>query len=464
NRSAFVDGCKANKISPKLANKIFDHMTTFGSYGFNKSHTVAYATVAYQTAYLKANYPTEVLAALLTSEIGRSAIDVEDKENKLVTYLEEAKSLGIPVLPPDVQKSQDLFSIERSPEGAAGPGIAPAAIRFGLLAIKNVGSGAVESILKTRKEEGLFAHLENLLARVDLRQVNKKVLESLIKAGALDSLSNDSATHQCRARMLEEIETLLLKQTRIKEEKRAGQGLLFEPSSADSPPSGANTSQPSSLSDHELLKFEREVLGFYLSGHPLQRYRGAMACVVSHTCATLSQHLAGTIRIAGMITGVKRLVTRAKGEPWARASLEDLTGTVTLLVFPKKYAEGLGKKLQMNQIVAVSGRLNDRGDDETREKELIAEDILPMEEALVQWSKSLTLSLPPSPLQEPCLKNLKILLGKHPGPCPVYLEIPTLDHGMAVIETQERVRPSHELLEEIEKTLGEKTWRIASTS
>ncbi|MBI4057436.1 MAG: DNA polymerase III subunit alpha [Elusimicrobia bacterium] len=441
NRSAFVEGCKTKKIPLRLANKIFDHMVTFGGYGFNKSHTVAYATVAYQTAYLKANYPVEFLTALLTSEIGRSAIDAEDKENKLVTYLEEAKFLGIAIMPPDVQKSEGLFSVERSE--------AMASIRFGLLAIKNVGSGAVDSILQARRDNGPFSSRENFLMRVDLRQVNKKVLESLIKAGALDSLGTSPA-QTGRAQLLNDLETLLHRHTRMKEEQKSGQGFLFE--SAETVGNGtANSSTPaSSLSDTELLKFEREVLGFYLSGHPLQRWQVALRSVTTHTCSTLSRQVAGTVRVAGLLTSVRRLVTREKGEPWARSSLEDLTGTVNVLVFPKSYAAGLGKKLQAGHIIAVSGRLNERGREEG-EAELIAEDILPIEEALARWARSLTLSISSGSLQEARLKNLKELLSKHPGSCPVFLEVHSPNQGKALVQTEERVKPSYALLEEIEK-------------
>ena len=255
-RGKFVDGCGKNKIKDKLAHKIYDQMVKFGGYGFNKSHSAAYGLVAYQTAFLKANYPIEFMTAVATSEIGHSSIGNADKENKLVTYLEEAKHMGLKILPPSIQASEAKFSIEGDDS-----------IRFGLVAIKNVGEGAVDSMLAARKD-GPFKDLDDFCARVDLHAANKKVLESLVKAGALDTLDPGETAGEKRARLLSKLDDSVDRQARIREDLARGQGLLFGAAAAP-PPTATQAPPVAPISEHDVLKFEKEVLGFYFSGHPL---------------------------------------------------------------------------------------------------------------------------------------------------------------------------------------------------
>ncbi|MBU6428972.1 MAG: DNA polymerase III subunit alpha, partial [Cyanobacteria bacterium REEB65] len=315
-RAKFVEGCGKNKIKDKIANKIFDQMVKFGGYGFNKSHSAAYGLVAYQTAYLKANYPIEFMTAVATSEIGHSAIGNADKENKLVTYLEEAKDMGMQVLPPDIQTSEAKFSIEGDN-----------AIRFGLVAIKNVGQGAVDSILKARSD-GLFKDLADLCARVDLHAANKKTFESLIQAGALDSLVAGGSAAEKRSNLLNRLEATMDRQAKMREELSRGQGLLFGAIAAvdDAPPAATADAPAVALSDNDTLKLEKDVLGFYFSGHPLLEVRHKVKAVATHEIAKLSAEITAPVRLAGMINQVKRMVTKAKGEQWASGELEDLSG------------------------------------------------------------------------------------------------------------------------------------------
>lgn len=449
-RSAFIEGCRKNKITPKLANKIFDQMVKFGGYGFNKSHSTAYALVSYQTAYLKANYPVEFMTALLSSEIGRSAVGAEDKENKLVGYIADTRAMGFKVLPPDVQRSRALFSIERLPDGGR-------AVRFGLLAVKNVGQGAAESIAEAGLR-GDFSSLDDFCSRIDLRQANKKVLESLIKAGALDRLYPEVPPPQGRAQMMAQIETLLGSLSKIKEEARKGQEFLFE----ERP--GLSSASVPAWSEQDLLKNEKEVLGFYFSGHPLRRYEDRLKIASTHQIAAIPKGFSQTVRLAGMITLIERKLTKKKGEPWARATLEDLSGEIALLVFPRTYASGIGKMLKTDTVFVAAGRIMARGEEGEAEPELIVEDLTPLDSAVKRWARGLVISLKEKALEEGSLKSLKEALRRRPGPCPVLLRVQTAQNQSALVETPEQVDLSQDLFDDLEKVLGGRTWKIESVS
>ncbi|HVO33362.1 MAG TPA: DNA polymerase III subunit alpha, partial [Elusimicrobiota bacterium] len=298
-RGLFMDGAQAKGIKEKTAHHVFEQIVTFGGYGFNKSHSTAYGLVSYQTAFLKANYPVEFMAAVLTSEIGHSAIGKEE-DSKLVTFLAETQAMGIAVLPPDVQRSFSEFSIEPLPgkADAGGPasgnghagGTNPApverrrrsrqpvtgidgAIRFGLLAVKNVGSGAVESIEAARISGGEFGSVEDLCQRIDLRQANRKVLESLAKAGAMDSLVSETP-RRGRPKILAALDGVIARSAKIREEHQMGQSSFFDwkdmaPPAAPARAANGELPKAPEWAEHEFLGFEKEVLGFYLSGHPL---------------------------------------------------------------------------------------------------------------------------------------------------------------------------------------------------
>lgn len=458
-RSKFTEGCRANAINPKLATKIFDQMAQFAGYGFNKSHSVAYALVAYQTAYLKARYPIEFMTALLTSEIGHSPIGVEGKENKLVTCIEKAEEMGIDILPPDVGASRSDFSIEKNRDGKE-------CIRFGLSAVKNVGVESVSSIVRAREEGGPFKSLADFCRRIDLRHTNKKVLESLAKAGALDSLYPGMPPAQSRASALSEISGTVEIEGKLKEEQEKGQWMLFDSASAPAGPgddAAAQKARP--LAEHELLQYEKEVLGFYFSGHPLGRYKRHLAMLASHPVETvLSGKVSNTVRLAGMIIQVKKMQSKKTNEPWAKFEFEDLTGSVSVMAFPKTFARH-GGRISPNSIVVVVGNVKIRPDSNPPQAEIFAEDIVPLYEALSRWGKNLIISFSKAAvMEEEQLTALRELLGRHPGKCPVYLKLDTPVHGAAVVETSERVALTEGLVTEIEKTLGERTWLIESAS
>jgi len=441
-RVKFVEQAKKfHDVSNKLSSKIFDDMAKFAGYGFNKSHSVAYALVAYHTAWLKANYPVEFMAALLTSEIGKSAVNSEDKENKLVTYIGEAQDMEIAILGPSVNRSQKKFSIEKHQDK---PGI-----RFALTAVKNVGEGVVEAIVAERDKNGPFRSFEEFTLRVDSKQLNKRVTESLGKGGAFDCFYPAEKPEISRTKAMEAVEAFCGGNSRD-----INQAMLF----------GEEKKASAVMSEHALLKNEREVLGFYFSGHPLNSYRRHLAMVSN---AQADKVLAAgfaegaIVRVAGIVAQFKSMQTKKTGEAMAKFEVEDLTGNVGVCLFPKKY-KMYGSQLGPNKIVVVTGKVQ-KSDFGEQNYELIAEEVYTLYDAMNKWARGLVLNLPEGILfDEKQLHEFKTALGKHQGMCPVYFQVNTKGRGTYMIETTERVALSDSLLHDIERLLGDKTWKVES--
>jgi len=314
-RDIFVKGCASlNKIPAGKANQIFDLLEKFAGYGFNKSHAAAYAIVSYQTAYLKANYPVEFFCAMMTNDMADTA--------KLSLYINEARFMGIEVLPPNVNESQVYFAPapcsaaspkQSSANGSPQPENTSLAIRFGLAAIKGVGEVAVQAILKARSEGGKFQTLSNMCERVDGRSVSRKVLEALIKCGACDGLG------QTRATLFAQIDRTMARAASIIGDRQRGQSSLFgalEDRSSRMPE--AITSLPE-WPDHDLLANEKELLGFYVTGHPLNPYAHILKSYALATTATLAQvQNRGLTRIGGLISAVQNGISKkaANPTPW----------------------------------------------------------------------------------------------------------------------------------------------------
>jgi DNA polymerase III subunit alpha len=461
-RETFMKGSKEKGIAPKIAQHVFEQIVHFGGYGFNKSHSTAYGLVAYQTAYLKANYPPEYMTALLTSEIGHSTVGREEG-SKLVNFISEAEEMGIKILPPDVLHSLSSFSLEKFPDMAADAGTPQIdAIRFGLLAIKNVGEGAVDAIVDAREKGNMFKSLEDFCHHVDMRQVNKKVVESLIKSGAMDKLSPDEPL-KGRPKFLLQMDMLMAHAVKLKEDAESGQEALFDLKEVSRPVvkgTGPGTVSPGGdpgWSEHELLAYEKEVLGFYLSGHPLARYQSELNLFSTHRLDKLPQASNTSVRIAGMIVSVRRLVTKARKEPYARCQFEDLHGMVDLVVFPKAYAT-LSQYLKSAEMVVVSGRMNRRLDEGP--VEILVEDMIPLARAREQYVSELLVKMITPGLEDSVLEDLRKTLERHPGRCLVCLEVQTPPKGTVIVETDLRVKPSEQLFQEIEQRLGRESWQI----
>ncbi len=450
-RGKFIEGAKKNNIDKKLAEKVFDNIVHFGGYGFNKSHAAAYGMVAYRTAYLKANYPQAFMTALLNSEIGRSAV-ANEEDNKLVGYLQDTEAMKIKILPPDIQTSPTRFTPENGN------------IRFGLMAVKNVGEGAVESIIASRSEKGPFKSWNDFINRVDLHAANRKVLESLIKAGAFDSLGAEGADmHFTRADLTSKLDMSLEIAASSKQDESAGQGQLFD--SGEFMKEIASPLKVEPWPDHTALAFEKEVLGFYLSGHPLAQH---MQDIVSFAQYRLDRLPPGSqdfknapmVRLAGMLVNPKRMVSKEKKEQYARFKLEDMYGEIEAVVFPRGYP-GLAKYIVPNNFVVIKGKLSAR-DSNT---ELIVEDIKLLAEAkqlFTPYLREVHIKVSSAGLEDGLLDQLKNVIGKFPGTSPVLLDVLTPPSGEYVVETGLKIAAEQNFFLELEKMLGPESWELLS--
>ncbi len=425
-RKNFLSGCIKNGIRESTANKIFDLIDYFSGYGFNKSHSTAYALISYRTAYLKANYPIEFMTALLTSE--------RDNTDKIVEYVSEAERMGLTVAPPDINSSAVLFKVEDAHT-----------IRFGLLAIKNVGKGAAEAIVKARAP-GEFKSLTDLCQRLDLRVANRKVLESLIKCGALDSFAT------LRARMFANLDIVLEVAQKAQKEKSSGQISFFDQLAVE--PSFAKTTNALSnckeWSEPEMLAFEKDMLGFYISGHPLARYAKQLKRFISCSLKNLHEHKdQDAIKIVGLIVKIKHTLTRAKQEKMAILKLEDLEGLVEVLVFPRAFAK-VGAYILPNSVVYIRGILDLKEDT----PKIIVEDLFPFEE-IYKLITAMNINL--SGIRENIFESLKALLEEHRGNIPVYLRLdtPSKTHVQLVVGEGLYVRPNEKLIADLDEMIGE---------
>ena len=398
----------------------------FSGYGFNKSHSTAYALISYRTAYLKANYPVEFMTALLTSE--------RDNTDKIVEYVNEAGRMGLEVLPPDINESGALFKV-----------VDNKTIRFGLLAIKNVGEGAVESIVEERKS-GKFASLEDLCQHIDLRLANRKVLESLIKCGALDSFKI------ARAKMFASLDHILESASRTQKEKAKGQLSFFDQGLSTNGFKQLTNDMPQihEWPEPQLLAFEKDMLGFYVSGHPLARYARQLKRFVSSSINDLHQHKdEDEVKIVGLIVKVKHTITRAKQEKMAILKLEDLDGSVELLVFPRAFQK-VSRYIHPNSVVLVRGTLNLKEDT----PKILVNDLFPFDE-IYKLITAMSINL--SGLRENVFETLKELLAASRGNIPIYLNLdtPAKSRVQLVVGEGFYVSPSEKLIADIEDLLGE---------
>ncbi len=338
-RRNFIAGAKKNGFSTEVASEVFALIEPFAGYAFNKAHSVSYALIAYQTAYLKANYPAEYMTAFLTTNA--------DQLEKVASAIAECRRLEITVLPPDINRSQANFSIEKGDNGAL-------AIYFGLTAIKNVGLSAIEPILAERDKGGDFKSIEDLCRRVDLRGVNKRVLESLIKAGTLDCLGS-------RGALLQSVNSILSLAQREQHLRETGQATMFDLWGKEMPvPVPGLDLAVADISVKEKLAWEKELMGVYLSGHPFSAFADKIGAEIT-LCGQIDAELAGqTIEVAGMVVSVRYLFTRDQ-HPFASAILEDLSGSIEVMVWPKVFTN-TRDLWQEGNILLVGGRVRVRDD------------------------------------------------------------------------------------------------------
>ena len=420
-RERFTQGARKNKIDPKKATEIFDQMETFARYGFNKSHSAAYALISYQTAYLKAHYPVEFMAALLSSEMGDT--------DKVIKNLAECRERGIEVLPPDINESRADFTVVGDK------------IRFGLAAVKNVGEKAVEVVLESREREGVFESLFNFCRRVDLSAVNRRVVENLIKCGAFDSAGVS------RARMIAVLDEAMKTGQSYQKGQQSNQIDIFDglgggwgngsENSADSYP------EVDEWSAQQQLVFEKESLGFYITGHPLDKYESALKKLTSGAIVNIREKpIAGEVKVGGVVTALKLRNTK-KGERYASFQLEDKTGFIEVLVWPDIYRRCMETLVQDDPIL-VQGRL-EVGEDRIQ---VIANDVIPIAQASYpaqptsssvrqdrrQNGDGIHFYLRGQEVTSEELGQLHETLLRYPGPCTVFLHLSMPDKSETIIE------------------------------
>jgi len=454
-REVFVKGCaRVNGIPAGKANQIFDLLEKFAGYGFNKSHAAAYAVVAYQTAYLKANYPVEFLCAMMTNDMSDTA--------KLSHYINEARVMGIEVLPPDVNESAVNFAPApfRNPKenGAIASGQDSnnanhaSAIRFGLAAIKGVGEVAVEAILKARNEVGRFNSLAALCEHVDTRTLSRKVLEALIKCGACDSLG------QTRATLFAQIERALARAASINGDRQRGQSSLFGALEEKATQSADFSVNLPEWPQHELLAYEKELLGFYVTGHPLTPFAPILEKYTLATTITLAQLPNRTVtRVGGLIAAVQNGVSKKSGKPYAMVTLEDLEGSVQVLCMNENYDKNR-ELLILGKAILVVGEVN-VGDERPK---IFPQDIMPLEDAPRRFTKQVHLRLHTSHLNPGHLESIQQLISTYPGKCPLFLCFMRPTGEVIFIETHEKffVMPSQKLQQAADELFGEETYYV----
>jgi len=422
-RAKFLEGCAKNNILEKKAERIFDLMEEFAGYGFNKSHSCAYALLAYQTAYMKTHYPVEFMAALLTAESGST--------EKIVKYINEARGMGISILPPDVNESDLYFT----PVGES--------IRFGLAAIKNVGENTAKAIRESRLSKGEFKSLYGFCDRIETRFLNKRVFESLIKSGAMDPLG----ARECLLASVDEVLAAQLRAARIRE---TGQHGLFGAAAAPAPVP-FELSEAAQWSEEERLASEYAMLGFYVSGHPLEKYASRLEKWKTVSLGEIEGQRNGKeITVAALIVGTRPMRSR-KGARWAIYTIQDRTGVQELLAFPESFTKAEGTlKPGVPLLLKVRVQVEEAG---TR---LSLQEARRLDEMVERANGGeLRVRLDLQTLREETLEQLEELFASSPGASQVIFELVSPDGGIAVVASQQRVKATAELVEAVRRIRGD---------
>jgi DNA polymerase-3 subunit alpha len=425
-KEKFVVGARHNGIEQEKAERIFEMMTKFAEYGFNKSHSAAYALIAYQTAYLKVHYPIEFMAALLTCDM--------DNTDKVMRYVAECREKGVEVFPPDINESDWGFTVSGE------------MLRYGLGAVKNVGFGAVEEILRIREEGEQLSSLFDFCELVDLRKVNRRVIESLIKAGAFDS------TGAHRSQLMLVLEEALEQGQARQKERRGGQSALFD--GLQSPHGQTQLPDLEEWPENQLLSFEKEVLGFYLTSHPLIRYQDDIRALTTADTETLGDMANGAqISVGGLVAGVKEISTK-KGDQMAFLSLEDMRGRVEVIVFPDLFRT-VRPYIKVDMPVLIRGVL-DNGEERPKVK---ASSLVPLDEAKREKISKVHFRLRTPGLSKEQLLRLREILEENKGGCEalLHLIVPHRSEVIMALSPELMVAPSDKMRRSVEGLFGEKT-------
>ena len=434
-RVKFEQGAKERGIDPKLSMSIFDLVEKFAGYGFNKSHSAAYGLISYQTGYLKAHYPVELMAAILTSE--------KDNTEKVVKYVSTVRGRGIEVRQPDVNLSEEDFSVR---DGA---------IRFGLGAVRGVGSNAVRAIIDAR-EEGSFGDLFDFCERVDLKRVNKKVVESLVKAGAFDS------TGAQRDLLYASIESAMDAGSQAQRERDSGQMNMLDMmgggvSSRRTLPSPDSLASEDRWNENDRLAYEKEALGFYLTGHPLDRYANELSRFGSATTQSLErQGHRAKIAIAGIVSSLRERQLKSGKGRMAFVQLEDLEGSIEIVCFSSVYME-YEETIKADEPLLFRGSVQIEGEGENVVRKVRAEEVVLLSDVRKERTKRVVISVDAALMEGgEAVDGLKQLLRRHEGDCTVNLRVAVPGAGTALVELDEQwaVTASDELVFDLEDALG----------
>jgi DNA polymerase-3 subunit alpha len=434
-RERFVTGANQRGYPPKKIEKIFDLMAQFAGYGFNKSHSAAYALLAYQTAYLKTRYPVEFMAALLTSVTGST--------DDVVKYINECREMGIAVEAPDINVSDANFT----PHGSA--------IRFGLAAVKNVGHNAIESIVAGRKELGRYTSIYEFCEKVDLRLLNKRVLESLIKSGAMDGLGR-------RAQLMAVLDRAIEGAQKTQRDAESGQHGLFGVFQQEEVSASQNKlPETPDWDEHTRLANEKEILGFFISGHPLEKYRDKLEDLRALSTEEIGALTKSTgkdenILTAGIITNLRMLKSK-RGDFYAQGALEDMAGSVEMLVFPEAYRK-LQEKVKLEVPVLIRGGVRI---EEGANPKLTVNDISPLEEARVPLPNSLRIRVPLETANESTVDALHTLCARQKGAAKVLFDVERQGDFMVVMEAEGyNVLPDRNFIARVEELCGRGAVRV----
>ncbi len=425
----FMAGARKNNIDEKKAEYVFDLMAKFAGYGFNKSHSAAYALISYQTAYLKAHYPAQFMAALLSCDMNNT--------DKVVLYINECREHSIEVLPPDINESIIDFSVHND------------RIRFGLAAVKNVGKSALQSIIEEREKNGKYTSLEDFCNRVDSRKVNSRVIESLIKSGSFDSIG-------CRrSQLMAIVDQAMDKAKAVQRDKQSGQMSLFSisPDTDTTDKSGIVIPDIPEWNERERLTKEKETVGFYITGHPLDQDIHEIRTIADTDIAGLAEFGEDQpVRIGGLIRSCKQLKSK-KGDPMAFITVEDLLNAVEVIVFPNTFAECY-PLLSSTETIIVQGTVQN----DERGPKIIAESIELLPAARETHTESINIKLNSEKISRKRLESLKQILYRYHGSCPLLLTMHFPGQGEVDIEILKdlTVRPCREFTDETEEILGYK--------
>lgn len=447
-RELFIQGAVEKDIKAQVAADVFDLIEPFGRYAFCRAHNTAYAILSYKMAYLKANYPLEFMSTIMTSE--------SDDTSKIVKYMSECRKMGINVLPPDINESYAGFTI--SGEN----------IRFGLAAVKNVSANAVKAIVSEREQEGNFDSLVDFCLRVD-SSVNRRAIESLIMIGVFDSLGEH------RAKLLENLENIMKSVKRAKKDRERGQLSLFAGGSKNESKSinvEVKLEDCEPWSEEEILKHEKEFLGFYLSGHPLEFYEDIFEYYTNASSETISEIRVGyEVCMAGIVSSYREITTK-RGEPMAFISLQDFDGVIDVVVFPDAF-ENTEMELKDGAIIWIRGRVEEKkgdngnksDDEDEKERNLIADEIIPINEVVDKKTSALEVTVPEEKLDTTVIDELCDICKKYKGDKDLVLRLMHPEMGEVIMEASSgRVSSDDELLTKLDDLLGKGSSHLSNVT